>query len=272
MYYKEGRIQMSNSLKILMLDIETSPTLANMWGMYQELTSYDFIVKDWRILCWAGKFLGDKKIHSSALVDFPKEYQKNPENDRLILEKLWKLMDEADIICGHNINDFDIKKINARFIQNGFKAPSPYRTIDTLKICRSSFAFTSNKLNDVSQMLGLGQKVDTGGFKLWRDCIKGDMKAWHKMVKYCKNDIVLLEKVYMKLRPFMSQHPHMNIESPRPCCPKCASSAIQFRGYSLTSTGKFRRFQCQNSACGGWGAMRVNELPKGSNKNITKNA
>lgn len=260
---------MSGKPRILMLDIETSPTLANMWGMYQELTSYDFILKDWTILCWAGKYLGENKMFSSALIDFPTEYKKNPENDKLILEKLHKLMDEADIICGHNINDFDLKKINARFIIHGLKPPSPYRTIDTLKICRSNFAFTSNKLNDVSQMLGLGKKVETGGFKLWRDCIKGDLGAWKKMVKYCKNDIILLEKVYLKLRPFMSQHPHMDIESERPCCPKCGSNDIQFRGYSMTSTGKFRRFQCKVD--GGWGAMRVNELSKEVKKSITKN-
>ena len=261
---------MSKQLKLLAVDIETAPTISYMWGLWQELNSYDFVKVDWYILCWAAKWVGNDKMMSSALVDFPKEYKKNPENDKLILEKLWPLLDEADIVMGHNINDFDAKKINTRFVLNGMKPPSPYRTIDTLQVCRKNFAFSSNKLNDVSQMLGLGKKVDTGGFKLWKECLRGDKKSWDLMVKYCKNDILLLEKIYFALRPYITVHPHMNIEAGEVVCPKCSGNKVQFRGYSLTSVGKFRRFQCQG--CGGWGALRVNELSKEIKKTITKNA
>jgi transposase-like protein len=89
------------------------------------------------------------------------------------------------------------------------------------------------------------------------------------MVSYCKNDVVLLEKVYLKLRPYILQHPHMNIQSGKVCCPKCCSEDINFRGYSMNSTGKFKRFVCKS--CGGWGSLKINELSKEDRKVITKN-
>ena len=259
---------MGSKPRILFLDIENAPNTAYVWGLWQETTSSEMVDKEWYVLTWAAKWLGEKKIISSALVDFPKEYKKNPENDKLILLKLRDLINQADIVCAHNGINFDMRKINARFIMNGIPPANPVRVIDTLLVARKYFFFTSNKLTDLGKYLNCGSKIETN-FKLWKGCMSGDKNSWSKMVKYCKNDITLLEKIYLKLRPYMSQHPHMNIESERPCCPKCGSNDIQFRGYSITSTGKFRRFQCKVD--GGWGAMRVNELPKEVRKSITKN-
>ena len=253
-------------MKILLLDIETAPSKAFIWGLWQEVQNTSFIEKDWYILCWAAKWLGDKKVISSALPDF-KEYKTDSENDKPMLEKLWSLLDEADIVIAHNGINFDRKKIQARFIINGLKPPSPYRMIDTLDICRKEFAFTSNKLGDVARFLGVGEKMDTGGFQLWKDCLNGIKTAWQKMVKYCCTDIFLLEKVYLALLPYILMHPNLALEATKPCCPKCASDKIHFRGYKYTNLGKYKQFVC--IGCGGWGRLRVNELPK---KVLTANA
>ncbi len=258
--------------KILILDIETSPTKAFTWGMWQEVTSYSFIERDWYILCWAAKWLGEKEVISSALPDFKKTYQADPENDKLILKELVKLLEQADIIVAHNGIDFDRKKINARLIINGITPPPPCRWVDTLKICRSEFAFTSNKLADVVQFLKVGKKLDTGGFQLWKDCLAGVEKAWALMVKYCKGDVQILEKVYLALRPYILQHPNLSIylDSDRPVCPKCGSAKIQKRGYAFTTASKFQRFCC--TECGGWGREKVNLIEKDKRSILTVNA
>ena len=245
-------------MKILILDIETSPTKAFIWGLFQEVQSTAFVEKDWYILCWSAKWLGEKAVHSSALTDF-KDYKVGYENDKQVLEKLWPLLDEADIVIAHNGIQFDRRKIQARFII-GMKPPSPYRMIDTLLVCRNEFGFTSNKLGDVAKFLGVGEKVDTGGFQLWRDCLDGVRSAWRKMICYCRTDILLLERVYLAIRPYILQHPHVGLEKEKPCCPKCGCEKIHFRGYTLTNTGKFKRFICLNPACGGWGRLKVNEI------------
>lgn len=242
---------------ILIFDIENSPNSAYVWSLFQEVTSASFIDNPWHMLCWGAKWLGDKKIMSSALVDFPKEYKKDPENDKFVLQELWNLLDQADICIGHNLRGFDVRKANARFIMNGMKPPSPYKVVDTLLVARRNFMFTSNKLNDLSKYLGLGEKIDTGGFDLWKQCLAGEKKAWRKMVRYCKQDIVLTEKVYKKLLPYMENHPNLGVYTgveTSEACPKCGSTNIIKQGFSYTNVYKYQQYSCKD--CGGWHRAR----------------
>ena len=158
---------MGNQLKVLLVDVETAPIKAYQWGMYQELTNYSMVIEEWYILCWAAKWLGEKKIMSSALPDFPKEYKKDNKNDKHILIPLKKLLEEADIVVAHNGYDFDRRKINTRLHKNKLGVVPRYRMVDTLLVARRNLSFTSNKLTDLCNFLGLGTKVDTGGFDLW---------------------------------------------------------------------------------------------------------
>jgi len=84
--------------KILLFDIENAPNTAYIWGLFQDVISQEMLSDSWYMLCWSAKWLGKKGIYSSALIDFPKNYKKNKEDDSLILKKLWKLLDEADIV------------------------------------------------------------------------------------------------------------------------------------------------------------------------------
>ena len=252
---------MSNP-KILLLDIETAPNLTWIWGLHQELHTMDMFEKQWYILCWCAKWLDDKQIIKSALPDYPKEYKSNKENDRLILDRLWKLLNEADIVVTHNGVAFDIKKINARFAIHGMKPPSPYKTVDTLLSARKHFDFTSNKLGDLGQILGLGKKVDTGGFQLWRDCMLGDKQAWVKMITYCANDVYLMEKIYLRLLPYMQCHPNLAlyIDCDNAMCPNCASKNLQMNGFAYTSQAKYQRVVCKD--CGTNARLKKNLFKK----------
>jgi hypothetical protein len=249
---------MNNEPKILLFDIENSPNTAYIWGLWQETTSSEMVEMPWFMLCWAAKWLGEKKIYSSALVDFPKNYKKNSEDDKMILQTLWNLLDEADIVIAHNGKSFDVRKANARFVMNRMPPPSPYKVVDTLLEARKYFFFTSNKLNDLGKYLGCGEKVETGGFKLWKQCMAGDLKAWERMVRYCKNDVVLLEKIYLKLRPYMATHPNINIytDNNSPQCPKCASKNVKKEGFAYTDVSKYQRYSCLD--CKGWFRGREN--------------
>lgn len=247
-----------NKPKILLMDIENAPNTAYIWSLYQEVLSESMLDSAWYILCWSAKWLGEDKIMSSALIDFPKDYKKNPENDKLVLQKLWKLLDAADIIVAHNGKQFDVRKVNARFVMNNMNPPSPYKIVDTLLAARQYFFFTSNKLDDLGKYLKVGEKQDTGGFKLWKQCMMGNKEAWKKMVSYCKNDILLLEKVYLKLLPFIANHPNVNVYTDEAdCkCPKCGSEKTKKEGFAYTDICKYQRYSC--SACGGWFRGRKN--------------
>ena len=247
-----GKKVIINKPSILIVDIENSPNLAYIWQLKTEYVNETMVAMPWYMLCWCAKWLGEKPVMSSALIDFPKEYKKDPRSEKKILQKLWELLDEADIVIGHNVDGFDCKKINACFIMNNILPPSPYKTIDTLKIAKKHFMFTSNKLNSLVKYFKIGAKVETGGFKLWEECMQGNKKAWKKMVTYCKNDVILSEKVYKKLLPYITNHPNMGVyeDGIKVACPKCHSEKLVKEGFAYTNNAKYQQYSCNN--CGGW--------------------
>lgn len=253
---------MQNKPRILLLDIETAPNLTYYWGLHQELHTMDMFVTQWYILCFCAKWLDAKDVIKCALPDFKTQYKKNKENDRFILEVLWKLLDEADIVVTHNGVAFDLKKIYARFAIHGMKPPSSFKTVDTLLSARKHFDFTSNKLGDLGKILGLGQKVDTGGFKLWRECMLGNPSAWSRMIVYCKYDVILMEKVYLRLRPYMQCHPNLSlyIDCNDMMCPNCSSKNLQMNGFAYTSQAKYQRVVCKD--CGTNARLKKNLFTK----------
>ena len=234
--------------KILIFDIETQPNLSYTWGKWQQ----DVIrfKSEWEMLSFAYKWLGERKTIAVGRDKFSEE--------ALVL-RLRQLFDEADVVIAHNGNSFDVKMCNAKFIEFGLTPPSYYKSIDTKLVAKRYFRFNSNKLDDLGNILGLGRKIETGGFDLWLGCMQGDKKAWKKMLAYNKQDVVLLEKVYLKLRPWIDNHPGINLLEGRPeACPKCGSGPLQKRGtIKTTKVALIQRYQCQN--CGGWSQARKSQ-------------
>lgn len=239
-------------LRILVYDLETSPILSKVWGL-READSLE-VIQDWYILCFAYKWLGEKKTHVVSLPDF-KRYKKHPEDDTDVVKKLWELFNEADVVIAHNAQAFDNKKSNARFIQLNLPPPEPYETIDTLQIARRNFKFSSNKLDALGDNLNVGRKVQTGGYSLWQGCMAGDPKAWAKMTRYNKQDVDLLEKVYLKLRPWIKRHPA--VTDGLRSCSACGSEKLRRAGYRTTKVSRFLRFRCLD--CGSWSQSRLSE-------------
>lgn len=247
--------------KILMLDIETAPKTAYVWGMWKQNVALNQLVSDGYVLCGVAKWLGDDHIYHTALNYYP-EYKEEPENDKNVVESLWYLLDEADIVVAHNGKGFDIPVLNSRFVIHGMKPPSTYKIVDTLAVAKRHFRFTSNRLDALGEFLGVGRKIGTGGFTLWRDVLAGDKAAWKRMVDYCEQDVHLLEEVYMKLRAWHTGHPNVNLygDIDKPSCNVCGSHHVQSRGYDRTQVSTFRRFQCQD--CGHWMRERTNLVDK----------
>ncbi len=240
------------SANVLLVDVETAPNLGWTWGMYEQ--NVIDLKTSWYMLSFAAKWLGDKKVKTWALPDYP-SYKKNKEDDSNLVGALWGLYNQADVVIAHNGDKFDIKKSNARFIKHGLNPPAPYKQIDTLKVARGRFAFTSNRLNDLAKYLKIGQKLPHTGFHLWQGCMTGDEKSWRLMRKYNAHDVDLLEQVYLRMRPWMVNHPNLTMYGDKVGCPACQSVNIQRRGFNVARTRKTPRFQCQS--CGNWWAGKV---------------
>jgi DNA polymerase elongation subunit (family B) len=240
-----------NKIKILLFDIETAPMKAYVWSQYDvNYIPSEMVISNGYILCWCAKWLGDKHVISKSLIDYP-IYKKIKDSDKELVKDLRELLNEADVVVTQNGVKFDVKYFNTRCIVNGIKPPSPFKNVDTLQTARKAFLFTSNKLNDLGELTGCGNKIETGGFKLWKGCLSGDMLSWKKMVRYCKQDVKLLEKVYSKFLPYIRNHPNQNVyNETKLSCPKCGSGKLNKKGFMHTLSGKKQQYQC--ISCGGW--------------------
>ena len=192
--------------KVLFLDVETKPLLAYVWGIWEQNIPLNMIVEHGSIMSWSAKWAGDSKI-------FYKDMRGKEDNlldDKELMKPLWKLMDEADIIVWQNGDRFDYGKINDRFIEHKMGAPSQYKTIDTTKIARKYFNFTSNKLEHLTDRFCKRYKklkhTDFPGFSLWDQCMKGNVKAWNSMKKYNCYDVLSLEEVFLALIPYVKNN------------------------------------------------------------------
>lgn len=226
--------------KILLLDIETAPNTAYVWGLYDQNISINQIVETGRVLSWAAKWRGSYVV----------QYNDERAGRVKMLASIHRMLDEADAVVHYNGTKFDIPTLNKEFIKEKMSPPSTFHQIDLLKTVRKRFRFTSNKLDFVSQELGLGSKTDHEGMGLWVKCMNGDSTAWAKMKEYNINDVVLLEKLYDRLLPWVSGGVNLGIGADGAICPKCGSDDINKRGYVTTSTARYQRYQCNQ--CGAW--------------------
>lgn len=256
--------------RIATLDIETSPILAYVWGLFKQFVGLNQIVSDWSVIAFSYKWLGEKKVfHHNTGGRGPGKVR----DDEDLMKLLWAVLDEADIIIAQNGVKFDVKKINARFIELGMPPPSPYKVVDTMLHARAIAAFTSNKLAWLSDVLTDTPKDEHKnfpGFELWTECLADNPLAWKEMRKYNDRDIVSTEGVYLKLRPYMIGHPNVAAYNDDTAvqCPKCGSTNLKSRGSALTQSGSYPRYRCE---CGGWARGRYTQNSAEKRKSLLSN-
>jgi len=251
------------SPKILVLDIETAPMTAFVFGTYKQNINPEQIIQDWCVLTWSVKWLNDNEIYSGAVT--PQEAKER--NDKRIIKDIWNFIEDADILIAHNGIEFDIPRLNTRFLLNGLQPPLSYQSIDTLKLARKKFSFSYNKLDYIGQILGLGGKIKTE-FNLWKQVVSGSQEDIDKMVLYNRRDVTLLEEVYLKIGAWMPSHPNLAVyvDDNHTMCPKCMCTDIQWKGFYTTLVGQYSTFRCNN--CGYIGRSRHNALSKDKRENL----
>jgi DNA polymerase elongation subunit (family B) len=234
-------------LRLLLLDIETAPHLAAVWGLWGENIPIDRLMKPGYTLCWSAKWHGDKEIMFESVMT----------GKSRMVKRIHKLMDEADAVCHYNGKKFDVPTLQKEMVLMDLSPPSPSKQIDLYEVAKRKFRFASNKLDFVAPQLGLGCKEKHKGMELWFGCMNRNKQDWLEMERYNKQDVLLLEKVYDRLLPWIDGHPNRSVMDGSLCCTKCGSENNQARGYSITQAGRYPRFQCTD--CGSWfrGAKRT---------------
>ena len=228
--------------KILLFDIETSLYHFVGWGTYKQFIQHYQITKHQYIISWAAKWLYDDNVQSDVVTP---EESKNRDDGR-ILKSIWKLLDEADIVIGHNGDRFDLRKLRWRFLSKDMQPPSPFRVIDTLKVARREFFAPSYKQDFLTKYFKLKNKLPTE-FQLWIDCEEGIPERLKEMVEYNRHDVIGLEQVYLKLRPYIHNHPNLGVLMDKDVCPSCgADDIIETDAEYITSANKFPVYRCNS--------------------------
>jgi DNA polymerase elongation subunit (family B) len=238
-------------MKILLLDIETAPNLAYVWGLYKENIPIARLVESGYVLCFAAKWVGEERIRFNSIRD-----DTHPE---IMLDEIHSLLDEADVVVHYNGTHFDIPTLNREFLLYGFTPPSPYYQVDLLKVARERFKFSSNKLEFIAKELQITNKVKHAGYSLWTGCMNNDPASWEQMEEYNKGDVVTLEDLYKVFLPWIKNHPNHGLYSDnKNICPSCGSTHYHKRGKLTTRAGIYERYHCQG--CGAWFRGNVNQI------------
>lgn len=240
--------------KVLTIDIETSPNVADVWGLWNQNIGLNQLRESSRVLCFAAKW------HDKKTVEFYSEENVGHEE---MVKQAWRLLDEADIVVGYNTPAFDIKHLQREFILAGMTPPSPFKNVDLLRTARTQFRFPSNKLDYVGNILGLGQKVKHAGHDLWTRISRNESAAWKEMKVYNVQDVRLTEALFDYLGPWIKGMPHRSLWTGEYGCYSCGSANLEQSGYHMTPANVFVRLHCND--CGAWSRGNT-----GRNKTETK--
>ena len=237
--------------KIVLYDIETSPIIATTWSLYQDHINHTDILQDTFIISAAWKELGAKTVKSTSINDFKR---KTADDDYGVCKTLREALEDVDILIGHNSKKFDTKKLNARLIAHGLKPLPKLVQLDTLKEIKKIAAFTSNRLDFLGKKLIGHGKIDTSP-GMWLRAMRGERPAVAEMVKYNKIDVVRLEEVYLKIRPYIENHPFSSPKS-ECACRNCGDNNLSKSKIRLSAGGiQMQQFQCKS--CGSYSTYPI---------------
>lgn len=252
------------SMKILYIDIETSPMISLTWGMFNQFISPVQVMHESSILCYAAKW-----EHSGEEI-FDSVYK---STFKQMMTKLHDLLSETDVVVHFNGKKFDMKRINREFVRLGFEPTEKYTEVDILHIARGVGGFDSNKLEFISRALGVGAKIQNSGFPLWIGCMSGNAESWQEMEEYNVQDTALLQYLYHLYLPWIRIHPNVGVYQAaagktvdKPTCTNCGSTHVVRKGMAKTKTQMYQRYRC--GACGTPLRGRKTILPKEDRPNI----
>jgi hypothetical protein len=227
-------------VKTLYIDIESSPNVAHVWGLFRQTVSLSQLQESTRMISFAAKWKGSKKVYF---------YSEFHSGQRAMLTAAHELLSEADVVVTYNGKGYDIPNLNREFVLAKMVPPAPFMHVDLLQTIRRKFRFASTKLAHVTKQLGLNTKVENGGHMLWVRCMAGDPKAWAIMRRYNRQDVVILEELHDRVLPWTVGQPNSRLMF-GDGCPVCGSEELVKEGFAYTSLGKYQRFHCRD--CGGW--------------------
>ena len=232
----------AKNIRILTIDIESKPLQVYTWGLWDQNIGIGQIIDHGGMMCFAAKWLGSKEVLF---------YSEHRDGYEAMVRKAHELLSEADIVITYNGDRYDIRKLNNAFMLLGMAPPKPFKSVDLIKTNKGRFDLPSRKLDYLVKQTGIGAKLPHTGFDLWIDCMAGDEKAWRLMERYNKQDVLVTEKAYLRLMPWLLGVPHLGMfTGDGLSCPYCGSTKLERSEMAHTNVQRYQLYECKH--CGGW--------------------
>ncbi len=213
-----------------------------------EVTDLD---ADWgTTICIGYKFLDDLTPTVLSITDF-KGWKKDFLDDSKLWKAFMKVFNEAEMTIGYYNSGFDRPYMYAKLLKHGITIPANIPNVDLFYTVKSNMKLRRKSMDNVTRYLDMQDedvhKSIVGG-EMWQRARIGDEKGIGYVVEHCRADILLTERLYLRLRPLVRMHPRIAGWTP---CRHCGSTKLQSRGLALYVNKNPRtRVQCQS--CGGW--------------------
>lgn len=194
-----------------------------------------------RTICLAWREYGKKRV------EFASEWDDGREG---MLHRAWEMFDQADVLYGHNVDGFDVKKLNAEWALMGLPPPTPFKTVDTLKLARRRFGYESNTLNALCVRLDIVAKTDRFDAEVARAALAGDKAAQKRLKGYNIGDVKASEALVDALRAWVDNHPHdkHGTIDDRLTCPSCWGTNLTRNGTKLANQITYTMWRCECGA------------------------
>lgn len=252
-----------NKVKRLFADIETSLMKVYAFSCGYNLNiNHEAIIQERKIICVSYKWEGEREV---TTLRWDKD-----QNDKALLEKLSKVMEEADEIVGHYGDHFDWPWIRTRILFHKLPPVPVWKTIDTKALASRYFYFNSNKLDYISSFLGHGKKLKTD-FNLWVRVDKGERAALDYMCKYCGIDVRRLESVYHDFEPYIPSSTHAGVQAglDKWTCPRTGSTKVKLSKRRVTASGQLK-YQMQNTETGAFYSISAKAYEQYTENKLSK--
>lgn len=248
--------------RIIFFDLEVLADMREVRKVFFQLSNYPGLTLKATInsvICAGYKVYGEDRAHCISAWDYQTAWRKDVNDDSRVVKALYEVLKDADAVVTHNGKRFDWKFLQTRLMKWGLPPLGKIRHIDTCAVAKANLMAFNNKLETLSSFLTDEEKMESGGAALWCAVAERDPEAQKKMSDYCMQDVVALEAIFKKLKPFIKNLPNYNLyqlptlaklKVPEIVCANCGSTRLRNEGTRTTTTRTYKRYICRD--CHTW--------------------
>ena len=250
--------------RILILDVERLPGLTQQswWDrgdLQKRYIHHETVTREPRTTIVCAKWYDQPDVIRLA------EWDKGGRG--LFLKRVHRLMTEADIIVGHNIDKADVPWLKGDFYlpRVGHKHKPdlpplpPFKTVDTLKVLRKELGSGApfKGLDAFCKIAGIPSKTDVYDRDAMERAVAGSTEDRIRLTDYCEGDVVATQGVYDWQRPHIKNHPALFVdgEDYLRTCNRCGHGQYDITRRYVANVMTYSMRRCSN--CGGYSRLSI---------------